>query len=220
MNHIIQRPGAISTIAERQLDFILLDGSSSMKSKWWPMLGAIDQYIATLKTENVDSHCILHVFDTADLQVEHRNTPISGWRDFAEAPIGSYFGGTPLYDAIVIMGAKIRDLNPQHGATILIVTDGDETSSKCSLAQARGVLDWLRAQNYNVIFFGCDFDNQRQARALGCTPSNSIGVRKEKLKEATKLLAAKRVQNSRSGQDINFSDDEKTKFGGYLGHST
>lgn len=218
MNTLTIRNNALSKLSTEQLDFILLDGSASMQSKWWDMLGAIDAYIAGLKTQMVKSHILLHVFDTHDLKLEGRNTHIDTWKTFGEDPLGSHFGGTPLYDAIVIMGATIRDLNPARCA-VTIVTDGDDTGNRFSdIHKARAVLDWLRAQGFTVTFIGCDFDNDRQARALGANASNSIGVRKELLTSAAQEYAKKRAHSARTGEDISFTDDEKQKFGGYLGH--
>jgi hypothetical protein len=116
------------------------------------------------------------------------------------------------------MGSTIRDLNPQKCA-VTIVTDGNEKGSKfADIHQAKAVLDWLRAQGFSVTFIGCDFDNGKQARALGANASNSIGVRKELLIDAAKSYASKRAHNARTGDEISFTADEKTKFGGYLGH--
>ena len=218
MNSISIRSNNLTKLSTDQLDFILLDGSASMNSKWWDMLAAIDAYIAGLKAQHLKTHILLHVFDDSDLKLEGRNTHIDQWKTFDEDPLGAHFGSTPLYDAIVIMGSTIRDLNPQKCA-VTIVTDGGEAGSKfANIDQARAVLDWLRAQGFSVTFIGCDFDNDNQARSLGANASNSIGVRKELLTSAAKRYAEKRVQNARSGDDISFTSDEKQKFGGYLSH--
>ena len=218
MNTLAIRTNNVSRLSTEQLDFILLDGSASMRGKWWEMLGAIDAYIAGLKTAHVKSHVLLHIFDNHDLKLVGRDTHIDQWKTFTEQGLGAHFGNTPLYDAIVIMGATIRDLNPKKCA-ITIVTDGDDTGNLfADLTQAKGVLDWLRAQGFTVTFIGCDFDNDRQARALGANASNSIGVRKELLTDAARRYAEKRAHNVRTGDEISFTQDEKTKFGGYLGH--
>ena len=212
------RSNTVTRLTTDQLDFILFDGSSSMHSKWWPMLEATDAYIAGLKAQNIKTHIVLDVFDSHDLKLRGRDTHIDAWKTFGEDPLGSHFGSTPLYDAIVVMGHTIRELNPQKCA-VTIVTDGDEVGSTfADIHQARAVLDWLRAQGFPVTFIGCDFDNDRQARMLGANASNSIGVRKELLTDATKRYAEKRARNVRSGDDISFTADEKQKFGGYLGH--
>lgn len=221
MSSLAIRTNNLSKLSTDQLDMILLDGSGSMSAKWWPMLEAIDAYIAGLKTANVKSHIVLDVFCSHDRQLNMRDTHIDQWKSFAEDPIGAHWGMTPLMDAIVLMGAKIRNLNPAKCA-VTIVTDGDDSGAGINqfadINQARSVLDWLRAQGFTVTFIGCDFDNDRQARALGANASNCIGVRKELLTDAAKRYAEKRTRNVRTGEDINFTSDEKQKFGGYLGH--
>jgi hypothetical protein len=212
---IIERQNSVSKLTS-QLDFILLDGSGSMRDKWWDMLGAIDTYVSTLKTNAVDSHLLLHIFDDHDLRLVGRDTHIRDWKTFNIDPIGAHFGGTPLYDAIVMMGATIRDLNPSACA-ITIVTDGENGHNKfASLDQATAILDWLRAQGFQVTFIGCDFNNSAQARALGANDSNSIGVQKKLLSAAARNYAEKRTANARTGADISFSETERQQFGGYL----
>jgi hypothetical protein len=215
MSAIIQRENSISKL-NSQLDFILLDGSGSMQPKWWDMLAAIDTYVSTLRTNAVDSHLIMHIFDDSDLRLEGRNTHIRDWKPFDIDPVGAHFGGTPLYDAIVMMGATIRDLNPSACA-ITIVTDGENGHNNfATLEQATAVLDWLRAQGFQVTFIGCDFNNSRQARALGANDSNSIGVQKKLLSAAAKNYAEKRTAHARTGADISFTEGERQQFGGHL----
>jgi hypothetical protein len=67
-----------------------------------------------------------------------------------------------------------------------------------------------------VTFLGADFNNSSQAKLLGADASNSIGVQKHLLLEAGKALGKKRANNARYGNDISFTDDEKTTFGGLL----
>lgn len=221
MTSLAIRSNSVSKLSTDQLDMILLDGSGSMMNKWWPMLEAIDAYIAGLKAQNIKSHVVLDVFSDVDRQLTMRDTHIDTWKSFAEDPIGSHWGMTPLMDAIVLMGAKIRNLNPAKCA-VTIVTDGDDSGKTynqfADIHQAKAVLDWLRTQGFTVTFIGCDFDNDRQARALGANASNSIGVRKELLTDAAKRYAEKRAHSVRTGDDISFTADEKQKFGGYLGH--
>lgn len=212
------RSNTVSTVKD-QLDFILLDGSGSMANKWWDMLKAIDAYVQTLKWDNIESQLRLDVFDSHDIALTMRDCPIADWKTFAEDPIGAHFGSTPLYDAIVMMGKTLRDLNPPRCA-ITIVTDGEEAGSRfADITQARAILDWCRAHGWQVTFIGCDFANDRQAKALGANETNSIGVQKALLEDAARAYAKKRASYAKTGQDINFTGDEKQQFGGYLGHS-
>lgn len=218
MTNIAIRHNNVSKVDN--LDYILLDGSGSMQSKWWPMLEAIDTYIAGLKGAHVNSNITLQVFDSHDLEQTYRDTPITQWTTFAEAPIGANFTSTPLYDAIGIMVRKLRDLNPQR-CSILIVTDGEENASKSiDEPTARSLLDWCRAHGWQVTFMGCDFNNNSQAKALGADDTNSIGVQKALLSDAASAFAKKRANHHLYGTDINFTADEKTQFGGYLAASS
>lgn len=194
-----------------QLDYFLVDGSGSMRDKWWETLAALDNYRRLLTDANSISHGIVSVFSGRDLQMIQRDGLLANWQSFAASPLASTWHDTPLYDAINLMGCHLRDLAPSRGS-IVIVTDGIETGSTTSSEQARAILDWCRAMGWSVTFLGANFDNSKQAALLGADASNSLGARKELIAEAGRLLAKKRL----SGDEIAFSDDEKLKFGGYL----
>jgi hypothetical protein len=211
-NYVKIREGALQST---QLDYILVDGSASMMNKWWDCMGALDGFITTLKTQGVSSHGIIQVFDSHDLDYVARDSEIGTWRTFGDDPIGAHWGATPLYDAIFLMGQKLQAMDPDK-ASIVIVTDGEETGSQVNDTQARAVLDWCRAKGWQVTFIGCDFNNSRQAKLLGADESNSIGVQKAKLLEAGKAFGDKRAKHAKFGDDISFSPDERKNFGGYL----
>lgn len=204
-----------------QLDYILLDGSSSMQDKWWDSLDAIEAYVQGLKREAVHSHLLLStfscIFGGGIAQHMQRDLPIADWKPLREAPIGSDWGMTPLYDAINNMGRELRDLDPPR-CSIVIVTDGEENGSKyTTLVQAKAILDWCRAKGWQVTFIGADFANARQARLLGAVEGSSIGVAKANLKLATDALAKKRAAYGLHGTDMHYTDGEQQQFGGYLG---
>lgn len=201
-----------------ELDYILLDGSGSMSGKWLEMLAATDAYIEMLQKANLNAQAILHVFDSRERDSVQRDSVIREWQSLRFGEVKANWGQTPLYDAINIMARRIRELDPPR-CSVLIVTDGLNTDhiNSTTLEQSKAMLDWLRAKGYQVTFFGCDFNNLEQAKMLGSNPSNTIGVQKARLSEATQLLGNKRVRHSRFGDDINFTDDERSEFGGYLG---
>jgi hypothetical protein len=213
MNQLTNRTGALSA---PQLDYILIDGSGSMMDKWWESQAGLQGYVDVLKSENVSSHGIIHIFDNHNLSDIQRDAPLAEWPGFAERPLVASWGMTPLYDAINLMARELAALDPQR-ASIIIVTDGDENGSRHTTSdQARQLLDWCRAKGWQVTFLGADFNNSNQAKLLGANESNSIGVQKHLLLEAGKLLGKKRANNARYGNDISFTDDEKTTFGGLL----
>ena len=212
---LITRPGALQA---PQLDYFLIDGSGSMANKWGAMLNGLDVFMNILRARNINSHGIVQVFEDHHLSNIKRDSTIEAWPLFALEPISCPGGMTPLFDAINLMARALKDLDPPN-ASIVIVTDGDENASQYTNAvQAKSLLDWCRAKGWQVTFLGCDFNNDRQAKLLGSTPQNTIAVRKEMLKIAGKTLGDKRVSNVIHGTDINFTDDEKEDFGGYLTH--
>jgi hypothetical protein len=200
-----------------QLDYILVDGSSSMSGKWWEFMAGLDAFMGKLQGQNLHSHGIVQVFDSVDLNSVQRDSLIGSWTPFYHDPLGMHGGMTPLYDAINLAGRRLKDLDPPN-ASVVIVTDGEENSSQhTDEVQCRSILRWMRAKGWQVTFLGCDFDNEAQAKALGMNPRNTIGVRKQKLAEAGEALGTKRIRNAQSGDDIDFTDDERKKFGGFLG---
>jgi hypothetical protein len=210
---LTNRTGALQA---PQLDYFLIDGSGSMMEKWWDSQAAIQGYLDVLRSENVSSHGVIHIFDNHDMASIQRDAALADWPAFVDEPLVASWGMTPLYDAINLMARELAALDPARCA-ITIVTDGDENGSRhTSSDQAKALLDWCRAKGWQVTFLGADFNNSKQAQLLGATESNSIGVQRHKLEEAGKLLGQKRVNNARYGNDISFTDDEKTTFGGYL----
>jgi len=213
---LTNRTGALSA---PQLDYFLVDGSGSMNDKWWESMGAMEQYTDVLKSENVSSHGIVHVFDSQNISNVQRDAPLADWPTFHPTtglPLTSTWGTTPLYDAINLMVRELAALDPAR-CSIVILTDGDENGSRYTTAeQARALLDWCRAKGWQVTFLGADFNNSRQAKLLGADATNSIGVQKRLLVDAGKALGEKRVNNARYGHDINFTEKEKSDFGGYL----
>lgn len=211
---------------EAQFDYILIDGSSSMTGvKWDDSIQAVDAYIAGLRAEGIHSHTYVHVFSGGlfgDDPGGNKLDTVAWDGPIHEMPrlhgaLRCPGGSTPLYDAVAIMARRMRDREPEKGA-ILIVTDGDEMGSRtCDLTQAKAFLDWLRAKGYPVTFIGADFSNHEQARKLGADKSNAIGVQRALMSDAARNLAKKRANHARgNAEDINFSEEEQSQFGGYL----
>jgi len=200
-----------------QLDYILLDGSGSMSGeRWWHCLEAIDAYVDGLKTANIHSQIMLHTFDSRDPDCLQRDLPIADWRPLLQSPIGAHWTSTPLYDAIQLMGRRLRDLDPPR-ASLIIATDGGENKSRFTTEdQARAILNWCRAKGWQVTFIGAEFNNDHLARTLGAKGNEAIGVQQRLLAEAAKELAKKRARYATTGAPMHWSDDEKQQFGGYL----
>lgn len=220
--NVLTNTTSAPTQTKVQKDYILLDASSSMSSKWWDSLKAVDDYIAGLKTASVNSSVTMATFTTGRHDVisydKCRESTVDDWQSVmaeGQNQVPFYAGTTPLYDAINVCVKELRDLDPPK-VSILIVTDGEENASKTNAAQAKGLIDWCRAKGWQVTFLGCDFDNNAQAKLLGVGPANAIGTSAKRLKDATAELARKRAHHAHFGTPMNFSEDEQQKFGGYL----
>jgi hypothetical protein len=200
-----------------QVDFVLLDSSSSMLGKWWQTLDAIDTYIQGMRAAHVSSHFLLAAFSSHDLQYMWRDSLLADASLMRDNPPGAHGGKTPLYDAINLMARRLRELDPKQ-ASVLVVTDGEENDSRfTTLAQARSLLDWMRLRGWQVTFIGCDFDNTALGRSLGASAGAMLGTSARRLGEVTRLLAEKRARYGRTGDGIEFSEEERQRFGGYLG---
>jgi hypothetical protein len=211
------------TTTQSQLDFILVDGSSSMQTRWWESLDAIDAYVLGLQLSGVNSRLLISTFTTGRDEtgskglsfVTQRDEDVREFTPMKDQPIGSTFGMTPLYDAIGVMGRMMRDANPPRAA-ITIITDGDENDSKTTAEQAKAVLDWCRAKGWSVTFIGCDFENSKLARKLGAKQPEFIGVTAARLTDAMSGLSKKRANYGLYGTPMHFTEEERTRFGGYL----
>lgn len=205
------------TLLAPQLDYWLVDGSSSMLDKWFDFMKGMDHFLNTMRSNNIHSHGIAHVFSgSGDLLSIQRDSTLSDWQDFNSSPLQCLGGSTALYDAIALTALRLKELDPPN-ASLVIVTDGHENDSEhTDVAQAASYINWMRAKGWQVTFLGCDFNNLKQAQALGATERNSIGVQKARMADAGKLLGEKRVRHARTGNDINFTDSERSDFGGYL----
>lgn len=216
----LSNTSALPQNLKTQRDYILLDASSSMSSRWWESLEAIDKYVEGLKQQNVSSVISLATFTTSGAGIFYdkcRESTTDTWEPLMQKAPDFWAGSTPLYDAINMVIREAKDTDPLK-CSILVVTDGEENGSKTTLPQAKAFIDWARAKGWQVTFFGCDFDNSEQAKMLGMGPQNAIGTSAKRLSDAAATLAKKRAHHAHFGTPMNFSEDEQQKFSGYLTH--
>jgi hypothetical protein len=205
----------------KRLDYILLDGSGSMSSRWMESLNAIDKYAKGVKDSEVETKVIMATFSGSgyssgiDYTVA-RSQEIALWLPLGPEPPHCPGGGTPLYDAINIMVRACRDENPDD-CSIIIVTDGEENGSRTTdETQARALLDWCRHRGWQVTFIGADFNNSSLAKRLGGGGATAIGAPTKRLTDITSELAKKRGYHAKFGTPMHFSEEERKQFGGYL----
>jgi von Willebrand factor type A domain len=206
---------SVPDIDRGQIDYVLVDSSGSMHHMWQDAMAAVDGYVSGI--QGVDTTVTMAVFSQGygaefDYRVE-RESKAAEW--YSVSGVTCIGGGTPLYDAINHMCRILHEKMPTK-CSIAIVTDGEDTSSKTTVEHAKSLLDWCRRRGWQVTFLGCNFENSRQAKALGADTSNALGIKAKQLVDATSALAAKRRHYDQFGSQMGFTDEEKKAFGGYL----
>lgn len=210
-----------------RLDYICVDGSGSMQSKWWPTIDALDALLCDLRNDPVcqNNHLVATAFSAGEyMDMMQRNgplltTPLLGEEDPANNvhPLGSVFGGTALYDAIGLSIHNVNTMNPTD-ASIVFASDGEEMDSKIyDLTQAKRFIKWAQeVKGWQITIIGCDWNSKKLAEQLGLQPAQAIGVAKAHLNDAALALAAKRKTHARTGAPMHWTEDEQKQFGGYL----
>lgn len=202
-----------------QHDFILLDRSGSMSSRWAEALSSVNAYVKQLAIDKVDTGVTLAVFDTFGPPLANGLVPVafqiirdriipSTWRPVSDVDAAPR-GGTPLNDATGKIVALANAGNYDKVA-IIIMTDGEENASQeLNTAQAKKLLDDCRAKNWQVIFLGADFNNARQSMAYGNAAHATVSASAGNFVAATSMTASKRAGYGLTGQAMSYTDDEK-----------
>lgn len=200
-----------------QHDFILLDRSSSMHNLWEEALGSVNNYVANLARDNVDTGVTLAVFDGFNngldfIILRDRITP-STWR-----PIGKREaeprGMTPLNDAIGRIVA-LANAGRYEKVAIIIMTDGQENNSKeLSVFQAKTLLDSCQAKGWAVVFLGANYDNAAQVASYNVAPRFSASAAVGNMGSTMSMMSAKRSTYAQAGQNaaaMSFTEAEQTE---------
>ena len=198
-----------------QHDFILLDRSGSMSTRWTEAVGSVNAYVEELAKKSVDTGVTLAVFDTGSFEVIRDRIAPSTWKAVEVTEV-SPRGGTPLNDST----AKLLDLAEKGNydkVAIIIMTDGAENASReYSTAAIKKRLDTVRAKGWQVIFLGADFENQAQASSLGNLAGQTIMASAANMAGTMRHTASLRAAYGVSGQAMSYSDEDKRKAKGSL----
>ena len=202
-----------------QHDFILLDRSGSMDTKWADSLGAINHYVRQLAEQNVDTGVTLAVFDYNINSyhftvVRDRITPKT-WQDVTNADAVPR-GWTPFNDAnmdIVALANKGHNGTPYERVALLIITDGEENKSKeYTRAQATKALQECRDKGWQVTFIGVEYDNDAQAAGYGTPTMDTISVTSDSFAVAMADTAVMRSLFASSGAKMGYSERQKNLY--------
>ena len=198
---------------EKMNVYFLVDRSGSMKTRWLETVNAINGYVEDLK-KNPDTafaNITIYAFDSiSSIRFERvRCTSVSRYVPISENEIAPS-GMTPLYDAIGRLNSVIMDSGPMEKATIIIVTDGHEnTSREMRKEGAKSIIDSYKAKGYDVVFMGADFDAMGQSTSLGGTYENTLNMGSGKYRSAMASMAGKTMRYAETGTVRGFTDAER-----------
>ena len=199
-----------------QHDFILLDRSGSMSGMWDEALNSINAYVQKLAETNVDTGVTLAVFDSNEpfTIIRDRITPKT-WKNVTNADC-SPRGGTPLNDATAKLIQLARTGAPwgqQYGrVAIVIVTDGEENASKefRDVSLIKRMLDECREKNWQIMYLGADFDNQKQAASYGAATQSTVRTSTANFGSTMRSMASKRFAYANTGASMSYNSMEQT----------
>lgn len=195
-----------------QHDFILLDRSSSMQGLWKEAISSINAYVAKLAEDKVDTGVTIAAFDSEKgaldfVILRDRIVPAT----LKPLDPGEVYprGMTPLNDAIGRIVAMAKG-GLYDKVAMIIMTDGEENCSKeLTRDAAKRLLDECRANNWQVIFLGANFDNASQAASLGNKSASTISVSPQNLAGVMRSTGALRSAYGASGVAMAYTPDQQ-----------
>jgi len=150
---------------------MIVDRSGSMTSMGKEVIGGINSFYAEQK-KLPDPATVTYVqFDNVYEKV-FENTPLAEVKDITSETFVPR-GMTALYDAI---GKTLVEIAPVDGAkqVILIVTDGEENSSKeFTHASVKAIVESSQKKGWEIIFMGANIDAEKVGGGLGIKDGNS-----------------------------------------------
>jgi VWA domain containing CoxE-like protein len=188
------------TRPEKTAVTMVLDRSGSMECCRAATIESVNAYLAKSRAdENLkDADFELAIFDTEAYQTI-RAGKLAGVKDISRDDFEPR-GGTPLLDAV---GRGIDGLDKRavdDKAVLVIVTDGEENSSrKHSDESIKALLDNRQEKGWLVIFLGAGLNSARQGMRMGVVSANvasialdgaSLGATMDAMAETNAVYAA------------------------------
>lgn len=195
--------------------YVVLDRSGSMASCVQDTLGGLRYFMDSLE----DSARVTLLLFNQTTEVIYRDAQKENWVPLTPQKYRPH-GGTALMDAIgeTIKMADIHE--PRSWAdqedntiTIVILTDGDENSSKAyTPAHIGDLINHRRSQEWNFVFLGTDEERLfERANALNI-PRSAVLTYTHETVDTALYSAADALNRMRSGesQSVEFSQEERT----------
>lgn len=184
---------------------------ASPAGRWEESLQAINSYVKAQTIEG--ARVTLAVFDT-NTEFEHKiirhHTPINAWEPVTATEIMPR-GWTPLFDAIREMTRGMEFVNDEK-SVLIIVTDGGENASRSTTkAQAKEMIDRIKAKGWQVLFIGADFDAFSEAASVGVGYVNTVQTTRGNYGVTMAMASQKANIYAEQGAAMNWSDGDRKK---------
>lgn len=165
----------------------VLDKSGSMSSRRDATISGFNEYLKSIKEDDnlKNAKLSLTLFDTEINEVVV-SMPL---QDIKELTSDTYApdGMTALYDAVGhVLSVTKDDIKKKHRALVVIMTDGEENSSREYTRQK--IFDMIKHYeekgNYTFVFLGCDQDVWLEGGNVGVVKGNIAAYDGSNIKEA------------------------------------
>lgn len=179
---------------------IVLDETGSMSVRHDQTISAFNEYVGSLKTTNVPVSVTLTKFNTDKVEVSYtdkalKDVPLLSKETYKPTAC------TNLYDAV---GKTINEINSRNvekdkSVLVVIITDGEENSSKEYTQQK--VFDLIKekqGKGWTFVFMGADQDAWVASSGLGIARGNTMSFSGTNVKGAMKNLSTSTVMYASS----------------------
>lgn len=208
----VNRKKAVSFVNE----YILLDRSGSMQSRWSEALSSINAYAKELQDKKQKGTITVASFDdNFGLQYDLLRDAVAV-EDFEPLTNtdATPRGSTPLLDALgrAIAAAEKTD---NEKTVIIVMTDGAENASReVTKEQAKAAIDRCKARGWQVLFLGADFDAFGEASSVGVGFANTINMTSGNYGATMQNLSVMRSAYATVGEAMNFSNEVRAQAQG------
>jgi hypothetical protein len=193
---------------------VYVDESGSMDQHINPMCSSLKEFQGAL-VDSKEIDCIL----AARGNFHNAEVTIGGYKKIEEFDTSFIAQGmTPMYDAIVEGAAKLSNVNKtgymdflldqgmRVKAVFAVFSDGGDTSSSSTLAEAKKAIQYLNDQEIVTAFISFGSSAATTAKALGFKNILSVGANASELRMAFNCLSKSVIESSKSvtGNQDNF----------------
>lgn len=195
-------------------DYILLDRSGSMATRWDEALSSVNAYVDELQKKKADGTITLITFDEHGgimFDVIRDSVKIKDYKPVTSAECTPR-GGTPLFDAVGKTIAKAEGAN-QEKTVIVVMTDGEENASReFNKASAQAAVKRCHDRGWQVLFLGADFNSAQQASSVGVTMDCNMTVTTGNYAAGLRSVANSRtLYASGASANMSFSAEDRAK---------